>query len=146
MVIVIPESVCNRLDNYSDYIISSGATTSERAVEKVTHIVSSIRNCLNNDIQNHRLCPYWNFSGCGRGYKMIRIPDKWTKNTVWCVAFEDIDNNARTVRGIELESVLANKDKIVRPPYQMRLPLDEHKLRHIIRQAVRKYILNETRA
>ena len=77
---------------------------------------------------------------------MIKIPDKWSKTTVWCVAYEDVDDNTRLVRGIELESVLASRDKIVYPPYQMRLPIDEGKLNRIIHRVIHRILLKETRA
>ena len=140
MKIIIPKSVYEKLDHYSEYIISNDITTENRAVEKVVHIITNIDILLKNGTNGGSLCPYWKFSGSGRGYRMIKIKDKWTKTTVWCIAFEDIDENTRIVRGIELESVLASTDEKRYPPYQMKLPLDEHRMTRIIRQVIREML------
>ena len=140
MHIIIDDVVKNRIDNYVRYLIDLNHTDRERAVEKFNHLFDTIKHMLSNSNITYQVSPYWNFGGCGRGYRMIKIKDKWTKTTVWCIAYEDADNETRVVRGIELESVLASTDKIVYPPYQMRLPIDEQRLRQIIRQVIREHL------
>lgn len=140
MKIVTSSQIYNRLWRYSHYIVENGIVTRQRAHEKVDYIVNTITSILGNTTLDNRVCPYWQFSGCGRGYKMIRIPDKWTKTTVWCIAYEDIDDNTRVVRGIEIESVLASSDRIVLPPYQMRLPIDENRIRKIVHRVIREVL------
>ena len=140
MNVIVNNQVKSVLYKYSYYLINSDFTSIERAYAKVDYIVDTFTNRLSNYTNGGSLCPYWKFSGSGRGYKMIRVPDKWTKTTVWCIAFEDIDENTRIVRGIELESVLACTDEKRYPPYQMKLPLDEHRMTRIIRQVIREML------
>lgn len=141
MNVTVASNIYDGLLVYSEYITNNGMMVSEeRAIEKVEYNYEQIHKLIGNDVKGGCLCPYWHFGGSGKGYKMIRIHDKWTKTTVWCIAFEDVDNETRVVRGVELESVLASTDKIVYPPYQMRLPMDEQRLRRIIRQVIREHL------
>lgn len=141
MLIKIPEKIYGRLDCYSDYIIQNGMVSEERAVNKVRYIIASIRTALSNPQFDGRLCPYWAFGGSGCGYRMIQVKDRWSDSTKWDIAyFTSDDGQERTIKGIELDSVLASKDKIVYPPYQMRLQLEERKIHSVVNEVLRRFL------
>ena len=99
-MIIIKPNVYNVIDNYVDYLISSGETSQKRAIEKRVLMLQSLMTNLGyvvNGTTLHRVSPYPDLGG-NKGYRIFVYTDKWTKTTKWGFGYEAF----KTRKGIKV--------------------------------------------
>ena len=89
-MIIISEDVYQVIDNYTNYLISEGLTTNERANQKRTNIIQSIHTNLGGMV-THRLSPY---KELGKDERCLLYVYKDSKSkTQWGFAYKRFEEN-----------------------------------------------------
>ena len=106
-MIIISEVVYDEIDDYVNYLISSGETTQKRAFVKRDLMIHALRSSLGS-IVTHRLSPYvelGNDTGC-----LLYVYKDPKSKTQWGFAYKRFDNHAIVYYMKNLKLVKYRKD------------------------------------